>query len=482
MIINKATQKGIYMRPLHKVRLIFISALMPILLLITVLPPAHCQPEALAENSLVERLKNFPTSMRCENLDVSTLLRAMGRQAGVNIFVSDTIIDTITFEMTDVSLFEVFQVILDAKKLHFLEKNNVIFVEKKSDFVEALKDIETSRLCPKFSNASDFTGPLEQLKSPTGRITVTSRDDCLIIQDRRENIAQMQILLKEMDQPVPQVHIEARIIAVGKDAKDKLGVDWNYQNYRNDALLALKDIPVTAGADLTLAGTTSNMAVGFIWDNMNLNFQIQALEEDQLLQILSAPSLLVLDGKSAEIKQGKEVPYTSQSGDTLNTSFREANLSLKVTPKILQDSFINLDVTVTNDSVDTKSNVSGEPLINRQEVTTNLFLKDRVTVVIGGIHYSEDNDLESGVPFLSDIPFLGRLFTSIDKNISNYELLIFITPTILSYEDTEEYAVKQQDKVNRVLNKNIKQDFNPETFIDEDKKISKTEEPEAVKD
>ena len=482
MIINKATQKGIYMRPLHKVRLIFISALMPILLLITVLPPAHCQPEALAENSLVERLKNFPTSMRCENLDVSTLLRAMGRQAGVNIFVSDTIIDTITFEMTDVSLFEVFQVILDAKKLHFLEKNNVIFVEKKSDFVEALKDIETSRLCPKFSNASDFTGPLEQLKSPTGRITVTSRDDCLIIQDRRENIAQMQILLKEMDQPVPQVHIEARIIAVGKDAKDKLGVDWNYQNYRNDALLALKDIPVTAGADLTLVGTTSNMAVGFIWDNMNLNFQIQALEEDQLLQILSAPSLLVLDGKSAEIKQGKEVPYTSQSGDTLNTSFREANLSLKVTPKILQDSFINLDVTVTNDSVDTKSNVSGEPLINRQEVTTNLFLKDRVTVVIGGIHYSEDNDLESGVPFLSDIPFLGRLFTSIDKNISNYELLIFITPTILSYEDTEEYAVKQQDKVNRVLNKNIKQDFNPETFIDEDKKISKTEEPEAVKD
>ncbi len=482
MVINKATQKGIYMRPLHKVRLIFISALMPILLLITVLPPAHCQPEALAENSLVERLKNFPTSMRCENLDVSTLLRAMGRQAGVNIFVSDTIIDTITFEMTDVSLFEVFQVILDAKKLHFLEKNNVIFVEKKSDFVEALKDIETSRLCPKFSNASDFTGPLEQLKSPTGRITVTSRDDCLIIQDRRENIAQMQILLKEMDQPVPQVHIEARIIAVGKDAKDKLGVDWNYQNYRNDALLALKDIPVTAGADLTLVGTTSNMAVGFIWDNMNLNFQIQALEEDQLLQILSAPSLLVLDGKSAEIKQGKEVPYTSQSGDTLNTSFREANLSLKVTPKILQDSFINLDVTVTNDSVDTKSNVSGEPLINRQEVTTNLFLKDRVTVVIGGIHYSEDNDLESGVPFLSDIPFLGRLFTSIDKNISNYELLIFITPTILSYEDTEEYAVKQQDKVNRVLNKNIKQDFNPETFIDEDKKISKTEEPEAVKD
>ncbi|MCK5608715.1 hypothetical protein KAR91_42955 [Candidatus Pacearchaeota archaeon] len=457
------------MQPLQKVRLHFITALMPILFFFILLPPLNCQAEPLADNSLlVQRLKDFPTSMRCEDLDVSTLLRAMGRQAGINIFVSDKIEDTITFEMTDVSLYEVFQLVIDAKDLHYQERNNVIFVEKKSEFVEAQKDLETSRLCTTFSKASEYTGQMEQLKSPHGRVTVTSRDDCLIVQDRKENIQRMRLLLTELDQPIPQVHIEARIVAVGKDAKDKLGVDWNYQNYRNDAFLALKDKPVTAGADLTLAGTTSNMTVGFIWDNMNLNFEIQALEEDQLLQILSAPSLLVLDGKEAEIKQGKEVPYTSQSGDILTTSFREANLSLKVTPKILQDSFINLDVTVTNDSVDTKNTVSNEPLINRQEVTTSLFLKNRVTVVIGGIHYSEDNDLVSGVPILSDIPFLGRLFTSTDKNISNYELLIFITPTILSFENTQEYAARQQNKVDKVLTTNMKQKFDPETYVTEE--------------
>jgi type IV pilus assembly protein PilQ len=468
------------MQPLLKVKHHFIMAIKLIFFVFIFLQPLYGQAEISPKNSLVQRMKNFPTSMRCEDLEVSTLLRAMGRQAGINIFVSDTVEDTITFEMADVSLYEIFEVIIDAKNLHYQEKNNVIFVEKKSDFVEAQKDLETSRLCPKFSKASEYTGQLEQLKSPHGRVTVTSRDDCLIVQDRKKNIRQMRLLLNELDQPIPQVHIEARIVAVAKDAKDKLGVDWNYQNYRNDAFLALKDKPVTAGADLTLAGTTSNMAVGFIWDNMNLNFQIQALEEDQLLQILSAPSLLVLDGKEAEIKQGKEVPYTSQSGDNINTSFREANLSLKVTPNILQDAFINLDVTVTNDSVDTKNSVSEEPLINRQEITTNLFLKDQVTVVIGGIHYSEDNDLVSGVPILSDIPFLGRLFTSTDQNISHYELLIFITPTILSYEDTQEYSTKQQNKIDSVLTTNMKQKFDTETYIT-DEKPSRVIEEQSLK-
>jgi len=133
-------------------------------------------------------------------------------------------------------------------------------------------------------------------------------------------------------------------------------------------------------------------------------------------------------------------------------------------------------VTVTNDSVDTKNSVSEEPLINRQEVTTSLFLKDQVTVVIGGIHYSEDNDLVSGVPFLSDIPFLGRLFTSTDQNISHYELLIFITPTILSHEDTEEYATKQQNKIDSVLTTNMKQKFDAETFATEEKPSGLIEE------
>ena len=460
--------KGDNMQPSHKVKHHLILAGVMIFSIFIFLLPNSGQAETNFPYSLVQKLKEYPTSMRCEDLDVSTLLRAMGRQAGINIFVSDKIKETITFEMTDVNLYQIFEVVIDAKDLHYEEKNNVIFVEKKSEFVEAQKDLETTRLCPKYSKASEYTGQLEQLKSSHGRVTVTSRDDCLVVQDRKENIQQMGILLAELDQPIPQVHIEARIVAVAKDAKDKLGVDWNYQNYRNDAFLAMKDKPVTAGADLTLAGTTSNMTVGFIWDNMNLNFEIQALEEDQLLQILSAPSLLVLDGKEAEIKQGKEVPYTSQSGDTLNTSFREANLSLKVIPKILQDSFINLDVTVTNDSVDTKNNVSDEPLINRQEVTTNLFLKNQVTVVIGGIHYSEDNDLVSGVPLLSDIPVLGRLFTSTDKNVSHYELLIFITPTILSYEDTQHYAVQQQNKVDKVLTSNMKKEFDPKTFMSED--------------
>jgi type IV pilus assembly protein PilQ len=175
---------------------------------------------------------------------------------------------------------------------------------------------------------------------------------------------------------------------------------------------------------------------------MNLNYELQALQEDQQLEILSAPSLLVLDGKEAEIKQGQEVPYTSQSGDYINTSFREANLSLKVTPKILQNDLIILDVNVTNDNVDETNKVGEEPLINRQEITTSLYLENNVTVVIGGIKGNKNMEQISGIPLLKDIPLLGWLFKSRDKKGGNYELMIFLTPTIVTMNRARQYSTE----------------------------------------
>ncbi|MBU0680166.1 MAG: type II and III secretion system protein, partial [Proteobacteria bacterium] len=206
------------------------------------------------------------------------------------------------------------------------------------------------------------------------------------------------------------------------------------------------------------------MNIGFIWDNMNLNIDLQAMAEDNLLHVLSTPSLLVLDGHEAEIKQGKEVPYTSQSGDIINTEFREANLSLKVTPKIIKNSFVNLDVNVTNDSIDQTNAVGGEPLINRQEITTNLFLEDKVTVVIGGIHVSGDDLNKGRVPGLSSLPILGNLFKNKERLLENYELMIFLTPTIVSMDELSLRAKKRNELVEETLSKDVHKEFLPETF------------------
>lgn len=422
--------------------------IVPLLLIST---PAYAE--------LVEQLKAFPATMRCEELEVSTLLRAMGRQAGINIFVADDIKGTISFEADNLTLFDVFQLIINSKGLYYSEANKVVSVKKTADPVEQARDIQTEKICADFGRADHYLEQLRHLKSETGSISVINQGNCLLVRDHQKNVILVKDMLKQLDAPLPQIHIEARIVAITDMGKKQLGVKWGYQNYKDDDALASKSKPINITSDLSVDSPSTSIAMGFIWNNMNLNVELQALAEDDQLEILSAPSVLVLDGNKAEIKQGQEVPYTSQSGDNLNTSFREANLSLQVTPKILENNLIMLDVKVTNDSVDETSNVGDEPLINRQELTTNLYLEDKVTVVIGGIKGNKHMERISGIPFLSDIPILGRLFKSTDKRTGKYELLIFITPTVVSMNAARKYGQQANQYISQKITQPIVEEF-----------------------
>jgi type IV pilus secretin PilQ/predicted competence protein len=381
---------------------------------------------------LLSGLKNFPASLRTENLSVSLLLRGMGRQAGINILVADNITDTINLDVEKLNLYEAFQVIMDAKQLRYYQKNNVIFVEKKADFQGQQRDLASERLCTKFGNAAAYLDQLKPLLGPNGTITLTNRGNCLIIQDRAGNIPLLRDMLTELDQPIPQVHIEARIVSISNEAKKQLGIIWGYNNYMDAAALASKINPITSSVDLHVPDPTTSLAFGFIRQNVNLNVELQAMQSDSLLEILSSPSVLVLDGKEAEIKQGKEVPYVTQTANTVNTTFREANLGLKVKPTVLQGGYIILDVGVTNDSVDQSTTGASGLLINKQAITTNLFLEDNVTVVIGGIVQQNKSNSNSKVPGLGDIPIIGNLFKNSNKRNDQSELMVFITPHIVN--------------------------------------------------
>lgn len=384
------------------------------------------------EAPLLESLKESQASLRGEKLQVPLLLQGIGRQAGINIYVAGNIEDTIDIDVQDLSLYEIFHVVMNAKQLHYYQKNNVIFVEKKPDFQGELRDQANKRLCTKYGNAAAYIEQLKTLLSPQGSIIIANRGNCLIVNDREPIIPRIEAMLSELDQPIPQVHIEARIVSISSEAKKRLGVIWGYNNYRDAAELATKINPITSSVDLSVTEPTTSLAFGFIRQNVNLNFTIQAMQEDNLLEILSSPRILVLDGKEAEIKQGQEVPYVTQSGDLINTSFREANLGLKVRPTVLQNDFLTLEVQVTNDSVDQTTTSGGEPLINKQEITTNLFLENNITVVIGGIvQHSKDNG-SSKVPGLGDIPILGNLFKNKNKFQDKSELMVFITPKIVT--------------------------------------------------
>ncbi len=424
---------------------------------------------AAQSNVLVEKLRDYPATLQCENLEVPTLLRAIGRQSGINIYVSDSIKDTISFEMNKVSLYDVFELIIEAKNLHYSETKSAIFVETKEAYNKARKGIITQRICTDYGNSAKLKDQLDHLLSDQGVITVTNNDSCLLIKDQESNVADIKEMLAQIDKPIPQIHIKARVVVVSKEGREKLGIKWGADNFNH---------PITAGwkngnpatltgdvvADLGISAATSAMNIGFIWDNVNLNIDLQAMAQDNLLHVLSTPSLLVLDGHEAEIKQGKEVPYTSQSGDVINTEFREANLSLKVTPKIIKNVFVNLDVNVTNDSIDQTNDVGGEPLINRQEISTNLFLEDKVTVVIGGIHVSGDDIGKGRVPGLSAIPLLGNLFKNKERTLENYELMIFLTPTIVSMDEIAAQTKETSELVDQTLSKDVHEEFLPETY------------------
>lgn len=393
-------------------------------LMLTVITPAP------VNAALLDQLKEHQTSLRCEEMKVSLLLRAIGRQAEVNIFVSDDIKDTITLDMEGLSLYEAFKIITDAKHLSYTEKNNIIMVEKLSTAEGGLKNFRTERLCTEYGNAGSYISQLKPLLSTNGKLTVSHRGDCLIVQDLPTQIKRIALILSEMDQPVPQVYIEAKIITVTEEAKRQMGIKWDYDypSTKN---------PLSAVSDLTSSLPTTTVQIGFI-RNFNLDIDLDAMEEDNKLKILSSPRILVIDGKEAEIKSGKEVPYQTTTGTgtgaTTSTSFREANLSLKVAPKILKDNYVDLSVHVTNDSVDVTSSSSttvSQPLINKQEISTNLFLENEVTVVIGGIFQETMDNSSKKVPILSRIPILGWFFKNSEKIKDRRELLVFITPTIV---------------------------------------------------
>ena len=389
---------------------------------------------AAAAEAMVRQLQDYPASIRAEELRVDLLLRAIGRQAGFNVVVAENVTDTISLDIVDLTLYEVFRFVMETRQLHYRKQNNILLVEKKSDFQARRQDLLTVRYCTRYAKAEEHLAKLSPLLAPGGSITVTGQGNCLIVKDQESNIANLEQMLTELDQPVPQVHIEARIVTVTNEAKRRLGVIWNHE-----ALWKFDDRsrsnPVGFSANLPVLNPTSSFSFGLLRDRVNLGVTIQAMQEENILELLSSPSILVLNGHKAKISQGKEVPYTTQSSGqntAATTTFREASLKLEVTPQVIQDEFISLKVDVSNDSIDTVTGgQGGNLLINKQEIDTNLFLENGATVAIGGIILQNRDSQSSGVPGLSAVPVLGHLFKGSRKSNEQTELMVFLTPTIV---------------------------------------------------
>ncbi|MHB1706916.1 MAG: type IV pilus secretin PilQ, partial [Acidithiobacillus sp.] len=307
-----------------------------------------------------------------------------------------------------------------------------------------------------------------------GSVAVVTRTNSLLVRDTPQDIDNIKMLIAKIDRPVPQVLIEARIVQITTNAAQSLGVQWGgtYTSNTGNGVInlsgtgasqrtstqggyfpingnsttttgatgfsvpALVNLPAYAPAGSALTGlnpASLGIALGTALGSRVIDLQLQALQAANKAKIISSPKVLTADNEKAVIQQGQEIPYqmATSSGAT-SVSFKKAVLSLDVTPHIAPNGKITMDVNATNDQPNyAQTTPSGVP-INTQQVKTRLLVANGQTVVIGGIYTDTRSNYDTGIPLLKDIPGLGWLFKSRTHNVSQTELLIFLTPKVIN--------------------------------------------------
>lgn len=282
------------------------------------------------------------------------------------------------------------------------------------------------------------------LLAPGGGVGFDARTNTLMISDSPGNLAKIKKLLSQIDVPVDQILIEARIVEVDKSALKELGVTQGVN--AEGALLpnmlmgnqnALKS-GVAAGASGILSNGILNPAGALgltlkrLPGGLLLDLEIQALESEGEAQVISSPKLMVLNNQEALIEQGAEVPYLSAAlNGATQVQFKKAVLSLKVRPVITADHKILLVLQVNKDKVSTISvQAQGTPVIDTREINTQVEVEDGQTLVLGGIYEERNSSNLKGIPGLDKLPGIGWLFRTKSHQSEQSEMLIFITPTI----------------------------------------------------
>lgn len=428
-------------------------------------------------------------TLNFQDIETRAVLQLLADVSGRNIVVSDSVQGNVTLRLQSVPWDQALDIVLATKGLDKRQNGNVMIVapaeeiaaREKAD-LEARKDIrELEPLVSEFlqvnyAKASDLAELIKgkdknSILSERGSVAIDERTNTLLVQDTSDKVAEVRRLVSALDIPVRQVLIESRIVVVRDDFSRELGIRWGvtYVNDTSDGLVAVTgsgsgtNTIVNSGIDninntgqpfpvelpalndrynvnLPIANPAGKFALAILDSDYLVDLELSALQAEGRGEVISSPRVITANQKEAFIKQGVEIPYQeSASSGATTTQFKEAVLSLTVTPQITPDDRIIMDLLVTKDSVgDVITNERGGqvPSIDTRSVETQVLVNNGQTVVLGGIYETEQSETQSKVPFLGDIPLVGYLFRS-TRTISNKsELLIFVTPKILKEGST----------------------------------------------
>jgi type IV pilus assembly protein PilQ len=433
-----------------------------------------------------------PVTFSFQDVPVRTVLTLIAEESGLNIVASDTVTGNVSLRLTNVPWDQALDIVLQAKSLDKRRNGNVVWVALQSEIAKFEQDKEDARIAIEnraetvteyipinYGNAEDIAklltdeskgaqsgggggaggaggGGAQQASrgflSPRGSLSFDRRTNTLLVIDIPGRVSEIRRLVNQLDKPVDQVLIEARIVIANEDFAREIGAKFGIRGTKDNVSIGgdiaqttggntvLRpglniDIPAATGQRIT--NTPGQLALTFLNAGYGLDIELSAMQEEGRGEVISNPRVVTSNQREAVIKQGREIGYvTTQSTGgqvTQTVNFKEIFLELKVTPTITNDGRVFMAMVVKKDELEQLvQTVAGQvPLIARREVNTAVLVDDGNTVVIGGVYEFTSRSDIAKVPFLGDVPFLGNLFKKKGRSKEKAELLIFVTPKVV---------------------------------------------------
>ncbi|AVI61260.1 type IV pilus secretin family protein [Halomonas sp. GFAJ-1] len=402
-------------------------------------------------------------SLNFQDIEVRAVLATLAEFTGLNLVASDSVTGRVTLNLNDVPWDQALALILQSQGLSSREQGNVIVVAPASELAaierqeiearnqrETLAPLVTEFIEVKYARAEDLAQLLRGgdgfgLLTERGRVSVDQRTNTLLIQDTAEQVRDIIRTLDRLDVAVRQVQIEARIVIARDTASRELGINWGLDSTRGfldrgDGVFERRNINPNSinraqgglAVDLGSTGAAgTGFSFGYLSGDILLDLELRALESEGKSQTISQPRVITANQRTAIIRQGEERAFQSVDAQgNPDTEFKEAELSLEVTPQITPDNRIIMDLVIKNDSF-RESEFGGEPPIDTNQIETQVLVDNGQTVVLGGILTTEQLSQIAKTPLLGDLPLIGRLFRYTQESNEKVELLVFITPRLL---------------------------------------------------
>ena len=445
----------------------------------TILAIAGClamllaQPAAAQQSTAMKQVGMVRTgagtfTMDVEGAEIRTVLRAIAEFSGRNIVIGKDVKGTVKVSLRNVTWQDALRTILRSNGLDSTDEGGIIRVDDASRLNTEALDRESARakqleLVPletviirlNYANASEIGASLQSSVSRRGQIQVDKRTNSLIVTDLPGNLETVTRMSQALDSTTPQIEITAKLVDVDAEALRGFGIEWNISpavpefwapvdkdgdGAEDDGLPGGGPIhnhdgslQVAGQHDTPISNPANRLTFGIFKDWASIEAQLQMLEQNRKANIISNPRVTTVDNREAKILVGQKIPLIVQdvAGNPVS-QLQTIGIQLKVTPHLTMDKKIIMDLHPEVSDLSTQSTVQGGVIINTSEADTRVMVDDGQTAVIGGLIRTNDSHVRRGIPILKDIPLLGVLFRSDNVIKQNRELIIFVTPRIVS--------------------------------------------------